>query len=225
MELSELVIYRISYQSNLDARQWSKAHNNSGRHGRYRRYVGPLTWTISTSIFTNQYALNLLLKSRCWMPEMIRYYGHAHFFFIVLSVVSIRDGFSQSQPADGSDIIDETTNCSTGTRSMTWSQLESWSSDLRESVVSSKVSSTLSQSTSPTSSTQDEVGCDDKETPSSLPQKKKKVLLIGVDGIRADAAGMLPLPNFRRLERMGSYSYWANVQQLGSAVSGPGWVR
>ena len=54
---------------------------------------------------------------------------------------------------------------------------------------------------------------------------QKKVLMIGVDGLRAGAAAMLPLPNFRRLERMGSFSYWANVQKTGTAVSGPGWVR
>ena len=35
---------------------------------------------------------------------------------------------------------------------------------------------------------------------------------------------MLPLPNLRRLERIGSYSYWASVQESGSAVSGPGWA-
>ena len=53
----------------------------------------------------------------------------------------------------------------------------------------------------------------------------KKVLMIGVDGLRAGAAAMLPLPNFRRLERMGTFSYWAHVQQTATALSGPGWVR
>jgi hypothetical protein len=56
------------------------------------------------------------------------------------------------------------------------------------------------------------------------PLHKKKVLLIGVDGLRADAAAMLPLPNIRRLERFGSWSYFANLQSTGSAVSGPGWA-
>ena len=54
---------------------------------------------------------------------------------------------------------------------------------------------------------------------------KKKVLMIGIDGLRAAAAAMLPLPNFRRLERMGSFSYWAHVQKTATAVSGPGWTR
>jgi len=52
----------------------------------------------------------------------------------------------------------------------------------------------------------------------------KKVLFIGIDGLRAEAAGMLPLPAFRRLERMGTYSYWANVQSKATVKSGPGWT-
>ena len=143
---------------------------------------------------------------------MIWYYGHNH-LLLLLIVVSICYCSSQlQQPPDDSDIINKSANCPTAEGSMTWSRLESWSSNLRDSVISSKVSST---------------GCgkeeDDEENP--LPERKKKILLIGVDGIRADAAGMLPLPNFRRLERMGTYTYWATVQKLGTAVSGPGWVR
>ena len=53
---------------------------------------------------------------------------------------------------------------------------------------------------------------------------RQKVLVIGVDGFRADAAAMLPLPNLRRLESIGSYSYFAHLQDTGSAVSGPGWA-
>jgi len=52
----------------------------------------------------------------------------------------------------------------------------------------------------------------------------KKVLFIGIDGLRASAIGMLPLPNFRRLERMGTYSYWAEVQSEAVVKSGPGWA-
>ena len=53
---------------------------------------------------------------------------------------------------------------------------------------------------------------------------RQKVLVIGVDGFRADAAAMLPLPNLRRLEGIGSFSYFAHLQDTGSAVSGPGWA-
>lgn len=53
---------------------------------------------------------------------------------------------------------------------------------------------------------------------------RQKVLVIGVDGFRADAAAMLPLPNLRRLESIGSFSYFAHLQDTGSAVSGPGWA-
>ena len=52
----------------------------------------------------------------------------------------------------------------------------------------------------------------------------KRVLLIGVDGLRADAAAMLPLPNLYRLSLMGTHTYWAKVQTTGTAVSGPGWT-
>ena len=41
---------------------------------------------------------------------------------------------------------------------------------------------------------------------------KKKVLFIGVDGVRADVIGMTPLPNIARLRSMGTYSFWADVQ-------------
>lgn len=49
---------------------------------------------------------------------------------------------------------------------------------------------------------------------------KKKVLLMGLDGVRADVA-MLPLPNIRRLQAIGTYSWWADVQSSATAVSGP----
>ena len=54
--------------------------------------------------------------------------------------------------------------------------------------------------------------------------EKQKVLLIGIDGFRADAAAMLPLTGIRRLMSMGKWSFWAKVQATGSAVSGPGWT-
>ena len=41
---------------------------------------------------------------------------------------------------------------------------------------------------------------------------KKKVLMIGIDGLRADVVGMTPLPNIARLKRLGTHSFWANVQ-------------
>lgn len=53
---------------------------------------------------------------------------------------------------------------------------------------------------------------------------EKRVLLIGVDGLRADAAAMLPLPNLHRLSLMGTHTYWAKVQSTGTAISGPGWA-
>ena len=52
------------------------------------------------------------------------------------------------------------------------------------------------------------------------PSEKQKVLLIGIDGFRADAAAMLPLTGIRRLMSMGTWSFWAKVQATGSAVSG-----
>lgn len=57
-----------------------------------------------------------------------------------------------------------------------------------------------------------------------MPTARQKVLMIGIDGLRTDAIAMLPLPNIHRLERMGTYSYWSNVQSTASAVSGPGWT-
>jgi len=53
---------------------------------------------------------------------------------------------------------------------------------------------------------------------------KKKVLLIGIDGLRADVVGMTPLPHIARLKNMGTHSFWADVQSTASAVSGPGWA-
>lgn len=47
------------------------------------------------------------------------------------------------------------------------------------------------------------VGCVDAQ---------RKVLFLGVDGFRAGAAAMLNLPNIRRLEAIGTFSYWARVQ-------------
>eukprot|EP00588_Corethron_pennatum_P020456 CAMPEP_0194331574 /NCGR_PEP_ID=MMETSP0171-20130528/56010_1 /TAXON_ID=218684 /ORGANISM="Corethron pennatum, Strain L29A3" /LENGTH=541 /DNA_ID=CAMNT_0039093097 /DNA_START=55 /DNA_END=1680 /DNA_ORIENTATION=+ len=60
-------------------------------------------------------------------------------------------------------------------------------------------------------------GCGDGDAP------KRKVLFVGIDGLRASSM-VLPLPTFRRLERMGTYSYWANVQSEASTMSGPGWT-
>jgi predicted AlkP superfamily pyrophosphatase or phosphodiesterase len=53
---------------------------------------------------------------------------------------------------------------------------------------------------------------------------KKKVLMIGIDGLRADVVGMTPLPNIERLKAWGMHSIWADVQSTAAAVSGPGWV-
>ena len=41
---------------------------------------------------------------------------------------------------------------------------------------------------------------------------KKKVFMIGVDGLRADVVGMTPLPHIARLKSMGTHSFWADVQ-------------
>ena len=35
---------------------------------------------------------------------------------------------------------------------------------------------------------------------------------------------MLPLPNLRRLEAAGAYSYYASTQWTGATYSGPGWA-
>ena len=60
-------------------------------------------------------------------------------------------------------------------------------------------------------------------TSSFCASDKQKVLLIGIDGLRADAAAMLPLPGMRRLQAMGTWSFWASCQNEARAVSGPGW--
>mmetsp|Transcript_19840 Transcript_19840/g.28257 ORF Transcript_19840/g.28257 Transcript_19840/m.28257 type:complete len:559 (-) Transcript_19840:81-1757(-) len=52
----------------------------------------------------------------------------------------------------------------------------------------------------------------------------KKVLMIGIDGLRADVVGMTPLPHIERLKKMGTHSFWADVQSTANAVSGPGWA-
>lgn len=67
-------------------------------------------------------------------------------------------------------------------------------------------------------------GASPSHTSCQTDMSKKKILFIGIDGVRADVVGMTPLPNFRRLQSMGTYSYWANVQTSGMAVSGPGWA-
>jgi len=85
-----------------------------------------------------------------------------------------------------------------------FTSLESWATDLREGVKNE--------------------GLPAIDTACPTEGSRQKVLVIGIDGFRADAAAMLPLPNLRRLERIGSYSYWAHLQDTGSAVSGPGWA-
>lgn len=52
---------------------------------------------------------------------------------------------------------------------------------------------------------------------------KKKVLMIGIDSLRVDVVGVTPLPNIKRLQDMGTYSLWANIQTTGAPLSGPGW--
>ena len=99
-----------------------------------------------------------------------------------------------------------------------WNSLQSWIQHQREvSATSASPSSSSGNKNDDTDATNDN-DCPTKK------KRKKKILLIGVDGLRSDAAGMLPLPNIRRLERWGTYSYWANVQTTGGATSGPGWV-
>ena len=63
----------------------------------------------------------------------------------------------------------------------------------------------------------------DAPTTSDTPSNKKRVLLIGIDGLRADVVGMTPLPNIHRLQSLGMYSFWADVQSTANAKSGPGW--
>ena len=51
------------------------------------------------------------------------------------------------------------------------------------------------------SETVETITCPD---PSVFGRPRQKVILLGIDGLRADAAGMLPLPNLRRLAMMGT---------------------
>jgi len=45
---------------------------------------------------------------------------------------------------------------------------------------------------------------------------ERRVLVLGIDGLRAAAAAMLPLPNLRRLEAASAYSYYASTQWTGT---------
>ena len=58
----------------------------------------------------------------------------------------------------------------------------------------------------------------------SCPSSRRRALVVGVDGLRAAAAAMLPLPNLRRLEAVSRYSYYATTQWSGVTYSGPGWA-
>jgi hypothetical protein len=84
--------------------------------------------------------------------------------------------------------------------------LEKWSYNIRDAAQDANLPSISSG------------GGDGEECPTN--SLRQKVLFIGIDGLRTDAIAMLPLPNFRRLERMGAYSYWAEVQSTATAVSG-----
>ena len=107
---------------------------------------------------------------------------------------------SNTLPAKPAAMAQDTQNCSVAE----FSSLEDWVVNLR--VNSQQALLPRISTTCPTTSS------------------KRKVLLIGVDGLRADAAAMLPLPNIHRLQQLGSWTFWANVQSTGSAVSGPGWA-
>ena len=48
--------------------------------------------------------------------------------------------------------------------------------------------------------------------PSCPAPDERRVLIVGIDGLRAAAAAMLPLPNLRRLEAASAYSYYASTQ-------------
>lgn len=86
-----------------------------------------------------------------------------------------------------------------------FASLVTWTSDLRSAATDASLTS---------------ISC-----PANGPGwSNKRVLLIGVDGLRADAAAMLPLPNLHRLKQLGTHTFWANVQSSGTAVSGPGWA-
>ena len=62
------------------------------------------------------------------------------------------------------------------------------------------------------------------DLPRWRPASERRVLVVGIDGLRAAAAAMLPLPNLRRLEAAGAYSYYASTQWTGATYSGPGWA-
>ena len=75
------------------------------------------------------------------------------------------------------------TECDPTTPSV--ASLVSFTDDLRGAAAASKTVETIN--------------CTD---PNGRP--RQKVILLGIDGLRADAAGMLPLPNLNRLAMMGT---------------------
>mmetsp|Transcript_28957 Transcript_28957/g.43737 ORF Transcript_28957/g.43737 Transcript_28957/m.43737 type:complete len:611 (+) Transcript_28957:85-1917(+) len=99
-----------------------------------------------------------------------------------------------------------------------WSSLVNWTSDLRTAATEASLPSITCPNNS---NTNNNINIDSTTTTS---WSNKRVLLIGVDGLRADAAAMLPLPNLHRLQQLGTHSFWSKVQSTASAVSGPGWA-
>ena len=57
-------------------------------------------------------------------------------------------------------------------------------------------------------SADDTITCPD---PNVFGRSHQRVLLIGIDGLRADAAAMLPLPNLHRLSTMGTSTVSVNI--------------
>lgn len=53
---------------------------------------------------------------------------------------------------------------------------------------------------------------------------RRKVLFVGVDGVRGDALEAASTPNFDALRRHGAYSETARTQVTAMPVSGPGWA-
>ena len=61
------------------------------------------------------------------------------------------------------------------------------------------------------------------EGPDPEPERAKKALVIGIDGMRADALEVAETPNLDGLIATGAWSLSASTQRGAPTVSGPGW--
>ena len=92
-----------------------------------------------------------------------------------------------------------TTGCDPNTPSL--SSLANFTDNLRDAAASSPSVDTI---TCP--------------APGESDHSHKRVLLIGIDGLRADAAAMLPLPNLHRLSQMGTSTVRKRRNDCGARI-------